>query len=96
MTWPALRALLVCAAVANLVAWAAFRIDKAAAARDRRRIAERTLLLLAVPGGVGALLGMFAARRRHKTRKGRFVVLAVLAAAAQLIGLAYALRAWRG
>lgn len=57
----------------NLVAFAAFGIDKRAARRARKRISERTLLTLAVAGGgVGALSG----RRffRHKTRRWIFAV----------------------
>lgn len=65
-----------------------FRIDKAAAASQRARISERTLLLLSVLGGVGAVLGMFAHQRRHKTRKFRFVLLAPIAAMAQLAAVA--------
>jgi uncharacterized membrane protein YsdA (DUF1294 family) len=91
MGWLTPQKLLLVAAVANVVAWAAYRLDKAAATANRRRIEERVLLMLTVPGGVGALLGMYAARRRHKTRKWTFVGAAFLAAAAQLIGLGYAL-----
>lgn len=72
----------------NLLCWLAFRIDKAAAANQRRRVSERTLLLLSLLGGVGAVLGMFAHRQRHKTRKLRFVLLVPLAALAQLAAVA--------
>lgn len=57
--------------LASLVALALYGIDKAAARRDRRRIRESTLQLVALVGGwPGALL----ARRwfRHKTRKQPF------------------------
>ncbi|WP_254275049.1 DUF1294 domain-containing protein [Halomonas sp. 3H] len=56
---------------ASLVAVLLYGIDKAAARRDRRRIRESTLHLVALAGGwPGALL----ARRafRHKTRKQPF------------------------
>lgn len=78
---------LAAATASNLLCWLAFRLDKAAATAQRGRISERTLLLLTTLGGLGALLGMFAHRRRHKTRKLRFVLLAPLAAAAQLAAL---------
>lgn len=80
-------------ALLDLVAWAAFRVDKARARRQRRRVRERTLLLLALPGGVGAALGMYAHRQRHKTSKPLFVAVVSLAALAQLAGLAWL--AWR-
>ncbi len=73
---------------ANLLCWLTFRIDKAAAIEQRARISERTLLLLSLLGGVGAVLGMFAHRQRHKTRKLRFVLLAPLAAVSQLAAVA--------
>lgn len=63
-------------AAINVVAWACYRIDKARAARGRRRISERTLLLLALAGGsLGALAGAYGHRRRHKTSKWQFVVM---------------------
>ncbi|MGJ7456355.1 DUF1294 domain-containing protein [Halomonas sp. MA07-2] len=57
--------------LASLAAVVLYRIDKAAARQDRRRIRESMLHLVAVMGGwPGALL----ARRwfRHKTRKQPF------------------------
>jgi len=57
--------------LASLVALGLYGTDKAAARRDRRRIRESTLQLVALVGGwPGALL----ARRwfRHKTRKQPF------------------------
>lgn len=84
VSWPLLAAIVI----PNLLCWLAYRLDKAAATAQRGRISERTLLLLTVIGGVGALLGMFAHRRRHKTRKLRFLLLAPLAALAQLGAIA--------
>ena len=55
----------------NLIAFAAFGLDKAKARRGEYRIAESTLLLFAFLGGT---LGAYAGRRafRHKTRKQPF------------------------
>ena len=55
----------------NVVAFAAFGIDKYKAKRGLWRISEATLLLLAVVGGsLGALLGMRI--WRHKTQHAKF------------------------
>jgi uncharacterized membrane protein YsdA (DUF1294 family) len=57
--------------LANLCAFAAFAIDKAAAENGRWRIPENTLLALAAIGGsLGALIGQQV--MRHKTRKQPF------------------------
>jgi uncharacterized membrane protein YsdA (DUF1294 family) len=55
----------------NFAAFAAFGIDKMLAEANRRRIAERDLLMLAMIGGSP---GAYAARHlfRHKTRKQPF------------------------
>lgn len=66
----------------NLIAFAAFGIDKQRARNSERRIPERDLLGLAALGGtIGAWLG----RRvfRHKTRKEDFTRNLFLIAAAQ-------------
>lgn len=63
-------------ALLNVVAWASYRVDKARAVRGARRIPERVLLGLALIGGsAGALIAVYAHRRRHKARKWRFVIL---------------------
>ena len=55
----------------NVAAFGAFALDKAAAENGRRRIAEPTLLLLALAGGSpGAWLAVKVLR--HKTRKQPF------------------------
>ena len=55
----------------NMVAFAAFGIDKYKAKRGLWRISEATLLLLAVVGGsLGALMGMRI--WRHKTQHAKF------------------------
>ncbi|MGP1272177.1 MAG: DUF1294 domain-containing protein [Phycisphaerales bacterium] len=75
----------------SVVTCGAFIIDKHRAQRDRWRIKERTLMLLALAfGWPGAMLGMKLAR--HKTRKRLFTLgvpaIAVLHALA-LAGLAW-------
>lgn len=80
--------LLLIAVAANFLAWAAFRLDKVCARRQWRRLPERTLIALALIGGSGALIGMYAHRQRHKTNKTVFVVAVVLAMLLQLAALA--------
>ncbi len=61
----------------NLLAFALYGIDKRKAKRGAWRISEATLLLIAALGGsVGALLGMELFR--HKTRHVKFRVLVPL------------------
>lgn len=58
-------------AAINLVTFAAFWSDKRAAVRRERRFPERSLLLMAALGGAaGAVLGQHLLR--HKTRKEPF------------------------
>ena len=59
--------------IINLIAFLTFGADKRRARRDRRRVRESTLFLLAAIGGsIGALLGMYVFR--HKTRHWYFCV----------------------
>ena len=69
---------------ANLIAFAAFGIDKSAAERGRWRISEGALLRWAWLGGT---LGAYAGRRafRHKTRKQPFCARLHTIAAAQVL-----------
>ena len=56
-----------------LIAFLAMFIDKKKAEKDRWRIKESTLLILAVIGGsFGALIGMYVFH--HKTKKPRFYI----------------------
>ena len=59
--------------IINALTFLTFGADKRRARRDRRRVRESTLFLLAVLGGsIGALLGMYVFR--HKTRHWYFCV----------------------
>ena len=65
--------LMIYLVIINLIAFLTFGADKRRARRDRRRVRERTLFLLAILGGsIGALLGMYVFR--HKTRHWYFCV----------------------
>jgi len=56
----------------NLIAFTVYGADKRRARKDRRRVPEKTLFLLAIIGGsVGAFAGMRLFR--HKTRHWYFV-----------------------
>lgn len=71
----------------NVIAFLAFGWDKRQAERDGWRIAERTLIGLALFGGaLGALIGQQVFR--HKTRKQPFRTLLWLAAVINLLAAA--------
>lgn len=68
--------LLIAYAAINIAAFAAFGIDKDRAERERQRLPERHLLLLALFGGaLGAVVGQQFFR--HKTRKQPFRTLLI-------------------
>ena len=71
----------------NAVAFLAFAIDKLCAEQRRRRIPERTLLVLAAIGGAS---GGFAGQQllRHKTRKQGFQAWMLLILVSQAIVVA--------
>lgn len=84
-------ALLLAWAGINVIALLAFGWDKRQSIRDGSRIAERTLLGLALFGGaLGALIGrqLF----RHKTRKQPFRTLLWLAAAINILAVVVVIR----
>ena len=63
----------------NIVAFIAFGVDKFKAKKNRSRIPEFTLLLLAAIGGsVGALLGIKVFRHKTLHAKFKFGVPAIL------------------
>ena len=65
--------LLVYFLLVNLLAFALFAIDKRLAKKDKARVSETKLFLLALLGGVlGAWTGMYTFR--HKTKHWYFVV----------------------
>ena len=69
---PLIAALLIYLAAVNVVTFAVYGADKRRARKDRRRVPEKTLFLLALMGGsAGALAGMYTFR--HKTRHWYFV-----------------------
>lgn len=73
--WPLWAAL----GVMNLVTFIVYAYDKHIARQNKgkRRVPERTLLLLSFLGGCfGALFGMFLCR--HKTKHARFLILVPL------------------
>lgn len=75
------RAIGIWVAGASIIAFGLALVDKASAGR-RRRVPERTLLLVALAGGSpGLILGMLVAR--HKTRKPSFLFGLALVLAAQ-------------
>ena len=71
-----MKAVLPLLAGVNLLAFALYGIDKLKAKRGAWRISEATLLLAALFGPLGALLGMELFR--HKTRHAKFRVLVPL------------------
>ena len=59
-------------AVINLLVFLLYGIDKRKAVKDRWRISEKTLLISAVFGVIGAIIGMLTFS--HKIRKPRFFI----------------------
>ena len=60
-------------AVINIITFTVFGIDKLKAVKNRWRVPEKVLFLLALLGGsTGALIGMYSFR--HKTKKSVFKI----------------------
>jgi uncharacterized membrane protein YsdA (DUF1294 family) len=84
-------ALLLAWAGLNVIVFLAFGWDKRQAERHGSRIAERTLIALALLGGaLGALIGQQVFR--HKTKKQPFRTLLWLAAVINLLAAVVVLR----
>ncbi|MBQ8263767.1 MAG: DUF1294 domain-containing protein [Oscillospiraceae bacterium] len=59
--------------IINLVLFATMAVDKQKAKRDKRRVPEATLFLMALIGGsIGGIAGMYCFR--HKTKHMSFVI----------------------
>jgi len=73
--------------IINLISFIAYGLDKSKAKKDKRRISEKTLLLLAAAGPFGAVAGM--RNFRHKTKKSKFklVYVALIVHILLLLGL---------
>ena len=73
LTETGITILLIYILCVNLAAFAAYGIDKRKAEKNKWRIPESVLIMLAVLGGsIGALAGMLVFH--HKTKKAKFVV----------------------
>lgn len=68
-----LKNILIYLLVINIIAFLAMFIDKKKAEKNKWRIKESTLLILALIGGsIGAIVGMYTFH--HKTHKPRFYI----------------------
>jgi uncharacterized membrane protein YsdA (DUF1294 family) len=84
-------ALLLASAGVNVIAFLAFGWDKRQSIHHGSRIAERTLIALALFGGaLGALVGQQVFR--HKTQKQPFRTLLTLAALVNILAAVVVLR----
>ena len=77
---------LILLAFAELAAFGLFWFDKTQARDHGWRVRESTLLLVSLPGGIGAWMGQRLLR--HKTRKEPFRTLLGVVIAAHLVGVA--------
>ena len=74
--------------IINLAAFFLYGIDKRRAKKNKWRVSEKTLLIMAAVGGsVGAMLGM--TKFRHKTQKWKFKILVPLFLILQVALLVY-------
>ena len=69
----AIKNLIIYLIIINIISFLAMFIDKKKAEKNRWRIKESTLLILALIGGsIGAIAGMYVFH--HKTQKPRFYI----------------------
>ena len=75
-----IKYVLVYLLIINLISFALFYIDKQKAKKDRWRIKESTLHIVGFMGGIiGSIAAMILFH--HKTRKTKFVIITIIAAA---------------
>ena len=68
-----IKNLIIYLIIINIIAFLAMLVDKKKAEKNRWRIKESTLLILALIGGsIGAIAGMYVFH--HKTQKPRFYI----------------------
>ena len=60
-------------ALANMISFCLYALDKYKAVRHQYRISEKKLLITSLPGPFGALAGMIVCR--HKTKHMKFVLI---------------------
>lgn len=86
-----LKCYLIVTALASLLAFLLFAVDKLRASRDGGRIPEIVLLTLAaLGGGMGALLGrLFLRHKSNARRKPHFAVVVTLSFVIQAAFLVY-------
>ena len=72
-----MKAFIILFIIVNIITFIIFGIDKLLARINQKRIAEKTLIIIAIAGGsVGALLAQKVFR--HKTRKFPFILWIIL------------------
>lgn len=82
-----MQVILIYIVAINIVTFLVYGIDKLKAKKNRWRIAEATLLWLAVVGGsIGALLGMKVWHHKTLHKKFKYGVPAIIIAQTALIG----------
>ncbi len=78
----------------NIITFFTYGIDKYKAIRDKWRVPESTLIILALVGGsVGALLGMKVFR--HKTKHPKFYIGVPLILVLQIVSIGFILWKFR-
>ena len=71
--------------IVNMLAFCMYGIDKSAAIKQKQRIPNRVLLLMAIIGGsLGALAGMYTFR--HKTKKWYYTITVPVLLMIQIVG----------